>query len=339
MAELACRKCGRELHNTFDLCPACRAEQERLEEDRKRQTAILEAVALEDEERRRDRIRRENERHAAGVRRAGLCPTCEGRRACPVCGGSCKVLGSPKTVGGKVKGVLAAFLWHATGIDRTFDAAEYDPCTLCGANGHCPSCGQGGAARPTLPVTGTDSTPPVASSHTPLAPLLEPDPQLDEREEEEPWQVARRLASRHQHVVLWLLVGLTFPVGLICLVGVAASGTPLAAVIAVPFAFLPLVLMGFATERTKKLVELRRLVAGKWAARRPEGEWRLQFTGDGTLIMNDALTAGYVLYVNLDLVVTSAQIRAVLGERVVSLGEGELVVTLDGSVCRFTRTA
>jgi hypothetical protein len=337
MAELVCRKCGRELHNTFDLCPACRAEQERLDEDRKRQTAALEAIAREEEDRRRKRVRRDNERHAAEVRRAGACATCEGGRSCPVCGGSGKVIGSPKTVGGKVKGVLAALLWHTTGIDRTLDAAGDDPCTFCGASGRCPTCGEN-AAKPMPSTTAEVVSAPGSSSPQPLAPVPESDLQPDEREEVEPWEVARRWASRNQHVVFWLSVGLTFPLGLIAMLGVAASGEPLAAVVALPFAFLPLVLMGFAVERTKKLVEFRRLVVGKWQVKRPEGEWRLQFTDDGTLILNDAMVARYVLYGNLELA-ASDQVRAVLGERIVSLSEGELVVMVNGSMCRFTRTA
>jgi hypothetical protein len=166
------------------------------------------------------------------------------------------------------------------------------------------------------------------------SPILDDDPP----EAEEPWEIAWRWASRHPHVVSWLLVGLTFPLGPLCLVGVAASGTPLTAVVAVPVAFLPLVMMGFATERTKKLVELRRRIVGRWVARRPDGEWWLQFTEDGALILNDALTAGYVLYGNLELVVSSEEVRAVLGERVVSLGEGELVLHVGGAVRRFART-
>lgn len=38
------------MHNTFDLCPACRAEQKRLEEDRKRQTHALEMAAVAQEQ-------------------------------------------------------------------------------------------------------------------------------------------------------------------------------------------------------------------------------------------------------------------------------------------------
>lgn len=158
-----------------------------------------------------------------------------------------------------------------------------------------------------------------------------------EQDEEELWQVAMRWASHHQHVVLWLLVGLTFPLGPLCLVGVAACETPLAAVVAVPFAFLPLVLMGFAIERTKKLIDQRRRIVGKWVGRRPDGEWRVQFTDDGALILNDALTARYALHDNLELVVSSEEVRAVLGGQVVCLGENEIVLTLTGSVCRLTR--
>jgi hypothetical protein len=172
--------------------------------------------------------------------------------------------------------------------------------------------------------------PPGPNVTTPFSPDDPPDG-------EEPWEVARRWASRHQHVVFWLLVGLTFPLEVFCLVGVAASGTPLVAVVAVPVAFLPLIFMGFAVERTKKVIELRRLIVGKWRARSPEGEWWLQFTDNGTLIVNDMLTAGYVLCGNLELVVSSAEVRTILGERVVSLGESELILTLDGVVCRFTR--
>ena len=181
--------------------------------------------------------------------------------------------------------------------------------------------------------------PSVSAADLTLAPLPEPDAPPAEFGDEELWQVARRWASRHQHVVFWLLVGLTFPLELLCLVGVAASGSPLAAVVAVPFAFLPLVLMGFAVEKTKRFIEYRRRIVGVWQASRPDGAWRLQFTDEGTLILNDSQTTGYVLFGNLELVVASEQVRAVLGERVVSLGENELVLIVGGTVCRFTRTA
>jgi hypothetical protein len=55
------------------------------------------------------------------------------------------------------------------------------------------------------------------------------------------------------------------------------------------------------------------------------------------MLLNDALVTDFALFANYDLVVSSDQVRAVLGDRVVSLGEDELVPLLDGSVCRFTR--
>lgn len=133
------------------------------------------------------------------------------------------------------------------------------------------------------------------------------------------------------------LVGVTFPIGLIVFVAVAATGQPLAAVCGVPFAFLPLVFFGLAIERTKKLAELRRLIVGKWQAKRADGVWQLQFTDDGKVLINDALTADYKLFGNLDLTLSAQNVRDVMEERVVSLDEKELIVHMNGAVCRFTR--
>jgi len=141
MATLTCRKCGRELSILqHDLCSACQAEQCRFEEEQKRQTAALEATAREAEEQRRERVGRENQARDAELRRRGICTLCEGRKKCLVCGGSGKVVGSAKTAGGKAKGFLAALLFHATGIDKTLDVAEYDPCSTCEGTGSCPTC-------------------------------------------------------------------------------------------------------------------------------------------------------------------------------------------------------
>lgn len=183
----------------------------------------------------------------------------------------------------------------------------------------------------------TDAEPQIEIGQPSFAPLPEADGTGPEQVEVEPWEVARRWASRNQHVVFWLLVGLTFPLGLIAMLGVAASGEPLAAVVALPFAFLPLVLMGFAVEKTKKLVEFRRLLVGKWEAKRADGVWQLQFTDDGKVLVNDTLTADYKLFVNLHLTLSAQSVRDVMEERVVSLDEKELIVHMNGVVCRFTR--
>lgn len=154
---------------------------------------------------------------------------------------------------------------------------------------------------------------------------------------EENWQISRKWAARHQHVVFWLLVAVTFAVELFCLAGVAESGMPFAAVLALPFAFLPLAFFWLAIDRTKRVMQLRRLIVGKWRAERADGVWQIQFTTDGKLLLNDALTADYALYANLDLGISSEQVRDVLEERVVILEEDELVVVVNGSVCRFSR--
>ncbi|MCY7300519.1 MAG: hypothetical protein LH616_15070, partial [Ilumatobacteraceae bacterium] len=170
-----------------------------------------------------------------------------------------------------------------------------------------------------------------------FAALPEADGTAPEHVEVEPWEVARRWAARHRHVVYWLLIGVTFPIGLIVFVGVAATGQPLAAVCGLPFAFLPLVFFGLAIERTKKLAELRRLIVGRWQAKRADGVWQLQFTDDGKVLVNDALTADYKLFGNLDLTLSAQNVLDVMEEWVVSLDEKELIVHMNGAVCRFTR--
>lgn len=141
MAAQFCRKCKRELSFLqLDLCSACEAEQRRFEEQQQRQTAALEATAREVEEQRRERVGRENKERDAELRRRGICTTCEGRRKCIVCGGSGRVVGEAKTAGGKVKGFLATLLFHATGIDKSLDVAEYNPCRSCEGTGSCPTC-------------------------------------------------------------------------------------------------------------------------------------------------------------------------------------------------------
>jgi hypothetical protein len=188
-------------------------------------------------------------------------------------------------------------------------------------------------AAPTV----TDAEPQIESGQPSFAPLPEADGTEPDQVEVEPWEVARRWASRHRHVVYWLSVALTFPLGLIAMLGVAASGEPLAAVCALPFAFLPLVFFGLATERTTKLAELRRLIVGKWQAKRADGVWQLEFTEEGKVLVNDTLTADYTLFVNLDLALSTPSVRDLMDEKVVSLDEKELIVHLNGAVCRFTR--
>lgn len=39
-----------------------------------------------------------------------------------------------------MKGFLAALLFHATGIDKSLEVAEYDPCRSCEGTGSCPTC-------------------------------------------------------------------------------------------------------------------------------------------------------------------------------------------------------
>ena len=156
-------------------------------------------------------------------------------------------------------------------------------------------------------------------------------------EDEEPWQIARLLASRHPHIVYWLLVGITFAVEMVCLAGFTESESPFAAVLALPLALLPLVFFGLAIDGTKRIMELRRLIVGKWRPERSDGVWQIQFTADGKVLFNDALTADYALFANLDLAISSEQVREVLEERVVSLDEKELIVHINGSVCRFSR--
>lgn len=169
----------------------------------------------------------------------------------------------------------------------------------------------------------------------PRLPLPEPPANPDEEPDDtEPWQIAWLLASRHPYIVYWLLVGITFAVELFVSVGVAESESHFAAVLALPLAFLPLVFFWLAIDRTKRFMELRRLLVGRWRA---DGVWQIQFTRDGKLLLNDSLTADYALYANLDLGISSEQVQAVLGERIVSLGENELVLTVGGSVCRFNR--
>ncbi len=158
-------------------------------------------------------------------------------------------------------------------------------------------------------------------------------------EDEEPWQIARLWAARHPHIVYWLLVGITFGVELFVSVGVAESESPFASVLALPLAFLPLAFFWLAIDRTKRVMQLRRLIVGKWRAERADGVWQIQFTRDGKLLLNDALTADYSLYANLDLAISSEQVRDVLEERVFIIEEDELVVVVNGSVCRFSRAA
>ena len=161
----------------------------------------------------------------------------------------------------------------------------------------------------------------------------------EEPEDEEPWQIALLLAARHRHIVYWLLVGITFAVELFVSVGVAESGSPFATVLALPLAFLPLAFFWLAIDRTKRIMELRRLIVGKWRAERADGVWQIQFTRDGKLLLSESLTADYALFANLDLAISSEQVRDVLQERVVILEEDELVVVVNGSVCRFSRAA
>jgi hypothetical protein len=494
MANLVCRKCGRELHNTFDLCPACRAEQERQEDHQKRQTHALEMAAVAQEQAAFEQMReiddrsdraskkeqekeeRDKKRHqlaavnaiitaadtivgqtegvpadrgvqldtlaklanlfpsvwegwhladtlvphraevAYARHRASVAPLLAAvlaaradfpispdrllrtlatsflfkdfgvirrvqrdlpSRLAPIRQRARDVVavikekeaairklkaewqdldwsrmtslfsamkGRTKAVveseiGAldsdivKEKQVIARLEDEAKQAKRAFELSHGDPAM----RSILEAIGDEVALLEAVPTV-TDAEPQIEIGQPSFAPLPEADGAEPEQVEVEPWEVARRWASRHQHVVFWLLVGLTFPLGLIAMLGVAASGEPLAAVVALPFAFLPLVLMGFAVEKTKRFIEYRRLVVGKWLAKRPEGEWRLQFTDDGTLILNDALVARYVLYGNLELA-ASDQVRAILGERIVSLSEGELVVTVNGSVCRFTRAA
>ncbi len=170
--------------------------------------------------------------------------------------------------------------------------------------------------------------------------MPEPRSSSDEpAEDREPWQIAWLLAARHPHIVYWLLVGITFAVEMVCLAGFAEVGSSFAAVLALPLAFLPPVFFGLAIDGTKRIMELRRLIVGKWRAERANGVWQIQFTRDGKLLLNDALTAEYILFANLDLAISSEQVRAVLEERVVILEEDEMVVAVKGSVCRFSRTS
>lgn len=158
-------------------------------------------------------------------------------------------------------------------------------------------------------------------------------------EDREPWQIAWLWAARYAHIVFWLLVGITFAVELFVSVEVAESESPFAAVLALPLAFLPLAFLWLAIDRTKRVMELHRLIVGKWRAERADGVWQIQFTRDGKLVLNEALTADYALFANLDLTISSEQVRDVLEERVVILEENELVVVVNGSVCRFSRAA
>jgi hypothetical protein len=176
-------------------------------------------------------------------------------------------------------------------------------------------------AVPTATSTATSTKPKDEIGQPSFAPLPEAHDTAPEHVEVEPWEVARRWASRHRHVVDWLLIAVTFP----------------AATLALPLAFLPLLLLGLAIERTKKFMELRRLIVGRWQTKRADGVWQLQFTDDGKVLVNDTLTADYKLFVNLDLTLSAQSVRDVMEERVVSLDEKELIVHMNGAVCRFTR--
>lgn len=81
-------------------------------------------------------------------------------------------------------------------------------------------------AIPTATTTATATKPKDEIGQPSFAALPEADGTAPEHVEVEPWEVARRWAARHRHVVYWLLVGVTFPIGLIVFVGVAATGQP-----------------------------------------------------------------------------------------------------------------